>query len=312
MPVLIGASLKFTAQKFYPQGDGGHPAFRNDSDEAGKNRRVDVVFYVVAVIRISQENLQWQWGRFVQNLLRLKKEKLPVKMKLYLALNAFIIGVLLPVYTIVAVLQGVGDDIHLCPQWLSSLCYDTRDLLNLGKLHLKPLVHVTVLWERHTQTGLMWRLTLEIWNKVEQRQNAHPVLSGLNSIPWPAMHWWCLVCSGVQVQVSRVLSTSWKLWSLPWCDGPLSLHSPSLKAPSSLQKKNHWIWTLTRPNSWHWRFESLLRRSAWMCSCVRAHVTAAALLRPRDSGAPARKSETISARRSWRRRKQSPNEHFHR
>lgn len=76
-------------------------------------------------------------------------------MKLYLALNAFIVGVLLPVYTIVAVLQGVGDDIHLSPQCLSSLCYDTRDLLNLGKLHLKPLVHVSSLWERHTQIGLM-------------------------------------------------------------------------------------------------------------------------------------------------------------
>lgn len=56
-PVSIGASLKFTAQKFYPQGDGVHPGFRNDSDEAGKNRRVDVVFHMVAVICISQENL---------------------------------------------------------------------------------------------------------------------------------------------------------------------------------------------------------------------------------------------------------------
>lgn len=57
-PVSIEASLKFTAQKFYPQGDGGHPGFRNDSDEAGKNGRVDVVFYVVVVICISQENLR--------------------------------------------------------------------------------------------------------------------------------------------------------------------------------------------------------------------------------------------------------------
>lgn len=57
-PVSIGASLKFTAQKFYPHGDGGHPGFWNDSDVAGKNRRVDVVFYMVAVICISQENLQ--------------------------------------------------------------------------------------------------------------------------------------------------------------------------------------------------------------------------------------------------------------
>lgn len=37
-------------------------------------------------------------------------------MKLYLAFNAFIIAVLKPVHTIVTVLQGVRDDIHLCPQ----------------------------------------------------------------------------------------------------------------------------------------------------------------------------------------------------
>lgn len=44
------------------------------------------------------------------------KKKLSVKMKLYLAFNAFIIGVLLPVFTTGTVLQGVRDDIHLCPQ----------------------------------------------------------------------------------------------------------------------------------------------------------------------------------------------------
>ena len=53
-----------------------------------------------------------------------------------------------PVYPIVAVLQRVGDNIHLRPQRLGSLCYDTCDLLNLGQLYLKPLVHVIILWRR--------------------------------------------------------------------------------------------------------------------------------------------------------------------
>lgn len=66
----------------------------------------------------------------------------------HLGWEGLIICVLVPVYPIVAVLQSVGDDIHLFPQRLGSLCYDTCDLLNLRQLHLKPLVHVIILWKR--------------------------------------------------------------------------------------------------------------------------------------------------------------------
>lgn len=51
------ASLKFTAQKFYSHGDGAHPVLGDDSDEAGKNRRIDVVLHVIVVICISKESL---------------------------------------------------------------------------------------------------------------------------------------------------------------------------------------------------------------------------------------------------------------
>lgn len=83
-------------------------------------------------------------------------KRAPVASKLvnvaHLEWEALIICVLIPVYPIVAVLQSVGDDIHLCAQRLGSLCYDTCDLLNLGQLHLKPLVHVIILWRRgHTE-----------------------------------------------------------------------------------------------------------------------------------------------------------------
>lgn len=70
----------------------------------------------------------------------------------YLGRAVLIICVLIPVYPIVTVLQSVGGDEHLCPQRLGSLCYDPCDLLNLGQLHLKPLVHVIILWRRGTQT----------------------------------------------------------------------------------------------------------------------------------------------------------------
>lgn len=51
------ASLKVTSQKFYSHGDGVHPVFGNDSDEAGKNRRVDVVLHMIIIICVTKENL---------------------------------------------------------------------------------------------------------------------------------------------------------------------------------------------------------------------------------------------------------------
>lgn len=83
-------------------------------------------------------------------------KKAPVASKLvkvaHLESDVLIICVMIPVYPIVTVLQSVGGDIHLCSQRLSSLCYDTCDLFNLGQLHLKPLVPVTILQRRGAQT----------------------------------------------------------------------------------------------------------------------------------------------------------------
>lgn len=89
----------------------------------------------------------------------------------YLGRAILIICVLIPVYPIVTVLQSVGGDEHLCPQRLGSLCYDTCDLLNLGQLHLKPLVHVIILWRRGTQTHgeRSWRADVGNARKARER-----------------------------------------------------------------------------------------------------------------------------------------------
>lgn len=50
-------SLKVTSKQLNSHGDGGHPAFGDDSDKAGENGRVDVVPGVVVVICISHKNL---------------------------------------------------------------------------------------------------------------------------------------------------------------------------------------------------------------------------------------------------------------
>ena len=55
--MCVCVSLKVAAQQFYSHGDGGHPASGDDSDEAGENRRVDVVLHVVAVICVPQKSL---------------------------------------------------------------------------------------------------------------------------------------------------------------------------------------------------------------------------------------------------------------
>lgn len=79
----------------------------------------------------------------------------------HLVLQLLVVRVVLPVHAVVAVLQRVRDDVHLCPQRLCSLCYDSCDLLDLGELHLKPLVHVIVLWKRqaHAQVYIQWGTT---------------------------------------------------------------------------------------------------------------------------------------------------------
>lgn len=59
-----------------------------------------------------------------------------------------IICVATPASPIIAVFQSVGHNVHFFPQRSGSLCYDTCDLLNLGQLHLKPLVHVVILLEK--------------------------------------------------------------------------------------------------------------------------------------------------------------------
>lgn len=84
------------------------------------------------------------WGKVV------KKDK---KIKFLWHLSAathlwgdvLVICVVVPVDPVVTVHQGEGKDVHLCPQRLGSLCYDTCDLFHLGQLHLEPLVHVTML-----------------------------------------------------------------------------------------------------------------------------------------------------------------------
>lgn len=50
-------SLKVTSKQLNSHGDGGHPAFGDDSDKAGENGRVDVVPGVAVVICISHKNL---------------------------------------------------------------------------------------------------------------------------------------------------------------------------------------------------------------------------------------------------------------
>lgn len=50
-------SLKVTTQKFYSHCNGAHPTSGDDSDEARKDRRVDVVLHMVAVICISKKSL---------------------------------------------------------------------------------------------------------------------------------------------------------------------------------------------------------------------------------------------------------------
>lgn len=69
----------------------------------------------------------------------------------HLVSQLLVVRVVLPVHAVVAVLQGVRDDVHLCPQRLCSLCYDSCDLLGVGELHLKPLVHFIILWKRRAQ-----------------------------------------------------------------------------------------------------------------------------------------------------------------
>lgn len=63
----------------------------------------------------------------------------------HLGWDAFIIGVMVPVFAIVTVLQGERGDKHLFPHRLGSLCYNPSDLLDLPQLDLKPLAHVIVL-----------------------------------------------------------------------------------------------------------------------------------------------------------------------
>lgn len=55
--ICVCVSLKVTAQQLYPHGDAVHPAPGDDPDEAGENRRVDVVLHVVVVVCVSHESL---------------------------------------------------------------------------------------------------------------------------------------------------------------------------------------------------------------------------------------------------------------
>ena len=157
----------------------------------------------------------------------------------HLACDGLIVCVRGPVYPVVAVLQRVGDHIHLCPQRFGSLRYDTCDLLHLRQLHLKPLVHVTILWNRERDTILVvpWhflRFFFRLW--------VHwfwYFLTVWGFVPQPAMHWWFLVCPDVHTQVSRrIESTSWRLQSWLWYDGLLSAGSSCPEAPSSLGIRN--------------------------------------------------------------------------
>lgn len=74
--------------------------------------------------------------------------------------DAVVIGVRVPVYPIMTVLQRERGDKHLCPQKLGSLCYNPGDLLNLCQLYLKPLVHVITLQRQSPRVGSCFGLKM--------------------------------------------------------------------------------------------------------------------------------------------------------